>query len=212
VCGSTRPGGGSLTATGPALVSPAILREAHPPTAPSCLLCGATLRPWFAKSGRHFTRCPSCRLVVVPEGVATNEQGQSIYEAEDNVFGADGNDGYYMDHDSNLDNSRLKLCWVRRELAPGSRLLDAGSNFGHFLNVAQDHYEVTGFDLSPAAVAWSKQQFGVRSEEVVEAPARQEIATASGNTGSRDLTGCEGSLRPVVPLLHLVAPSEPSSP
>lgn len=100
---------------------------------------------------------------MVPEGVATNEHGQSIYEAEDNVFGADGNDGYYMDHESNLANSRLKLEWVRRDLAPGARLLDAGSNFGHFLTVAQEHYDATGFDLSPAAVAWSKQQFGVRS-------------------------------------------------
>jgi SAM-dependent methyltransferase len=100
---------------------------------------------------------------VVPEGVATNERGQSIYEAEENVFAADGNDGYYMDHESNLDNSRLKLRRVLRDLAPGSRLLDAGSNFGHFLQVARDHYDAIGFDLSPAAVAWSHQHFGVRS-------------------------------------------------
>ncbi len=101
--------------------------------------------------------------MVVPEGIATNERGVSIYEAEENVFAADGNDGYYMDHESNLANSRLKLDWVRHDLAPGARLLDAGSNFGHFLKVAQEHYDASGFDLSAAAVAWAGEHFGVRS-------------------------------------------------
>jgi 2-polyprenyl-3-methyl-5-hydroxy-6-metoxy-1,4-benzoquinol methylase len=165
VRGSVSPGreGGSLTSIGPALVNSVVRPETLSPGALSCLVCGALLRRWFAKSSRHFTRCPACRLVVVPEGVARNDRGQSIYEAEDDVFSADGNDGYYMDHESNLANSRLKLRWVRRDLAPGSRLLDAGSNFGHFLKVAQETYDATGFDLSPAAVAWSKRQFGVRS-------------------------------------------------
>ena len=62
------------------------------PALPDCLLCGAPLHAWFAKAKRHFTRCPACGLVVVPEGVATNAGGVSIYEAEDSVFAADGND------------------------------------------------------------------------------------------------------------------------
>jgi SAM-dependent methyltransferase len=147
----------------PALEKPPVDRKALHAGTRSCVLCGALLRPWFAKASRHFSRCPACGLVVVPEGVATNEVGVSIYEAVDNVFAADGNEGYYMDHESNLANSRLKLDWVRRDLAPGARLLDAGSNFGHFLKVAQEHYDATGFDLSPAAVAWAGEQYGVRS-------------------------------------------------
>lgn len=147
----------------PTLVKPSVDGGVLPARVRSCLLCGAALRPWFAKASRHFTRCPACGLVVVPEGMATNEDGVSIYEAEENVFAADGNDGYYMDHESNLANSRLKLDWVRRDLAAGARLLDAGSNFGHFLKVAQEHFDASGFDLSPAAVAWAGEHFGVRS-------------------------------------------------
>jgi len=104
--------------------------------------------------------------------VAVDDRGQSIYESESNVFEADGNEGYYFDHETNLANSRRKLSFVERHLPAGSRLLDAGANFGHFLSVAKNHYEVAGFDLSPAAVAWSRERFQVnnRVASVYEPP------------------------------------------
>lgn len=127
-----------------------------------CLLgCGA-LRPWFARAGRRVQRCPSCGLVVVPEGLAVDESGVSIYESETSVFEADGNEGYYFD-ETNFANCRLKLAWVARDLPRGSRLLDAGANFGHFLKVAQERYDATGIDLSPTAVRWSRERLGVRN-------------------------------------------------
>jgi SAM-dependent methyltransferase len=126
-----------------------------------CTICGTTMREWFVKVGRTLLRCPSCRLVAVREGLAVGRAGGSIYEAEDNVFEADGNDGYYFDQETALRNARLKLAWVERDLAGGARLLDAGSNFGHFLKVAGERYLATGFDLSPMAIAWSREHFGV---------------------------------------------------
>lgn len=133
-------------------------------SAPPCPLCGGRFTAWFAKSTRHFVRCATCALVHVPEGLATNAAGVSIYEAEDDVFAADGNEGYYLDHESNLANCRLKVDWVARDLPPGSHLLDVGANFGHFLKVAGERYDARGFDVSPRAVAWSRAQFGVRNE------------------------------------------------
>ncbi len=130
---------------------------------PQCPLCGKRLRPWFSKGDRHYERCRSCGVLVVPEGVATDASGASIYEAETSVFEADGNAGYYFDHRTNLANSRRKLAFVERHLAAGSSLLDAGANFGHFLSVAAGSYRARGFDLSPAAVAWSRQHLGVDS-------------------------------------------------
>jgi SAM-dependent methyltransferase len=88
----------------------------------------------------------------------------SIYESQDaSVFEADGNEGYYFDHDSNLANCRRKLQFVRQYLPAGGRLLDAGANFGHFLRVADGVYQAAGFELSPSAVEWSRRSFGVKN-------------------------------------------------
>jgi SAM-dependent methyltransferase len=99
----------------------------------------------------------------VPEGLAHDASGASIYESQESVFEADGNEGYYLDHETNLANCRLKLAWVARELPCGARLLDAGANYGHFLKVARERYEAEGFDVSPSAVRRSVEQFGVRN-------------------------------------------------
>jgi len=101
-------------------------------------------------------------MLWVPEGLALDSRGTSIYESDEaSVFEIDGNDGYYFDHETNLANSRRKLTFVEHDLPRGSRLLDAGANFGHFLKVASTVYSASGFDLSPAAVAWSRQHLGV---------------------------------------------------
>jgi len=136
---------------------------AAPAPALACPLCGATFDDWFVKQGRRLLRCPACRLVSVPEGLALTPEGVSIYESEENVFLQDGNEAYYLD-ETNLRSCRLKLDWVRGYLADGASLLDAGANYGHFLKVAQDVYPAAaGFDLSPQAVRWSREHFEVRN-------------------------------------------------
>jgi SAM-dependent methyltransferase len=144
---------------------PAARRDAEPAaSAAACPLCRVAMRPWCVKAGRHLVRCPSCRLIVVREGLALTRSGVSIYEADDeSVFRADGNEGYYLDHETNLQNSRRKLAWVAHELPAGARLVDAGSNFGHFLAVARERYAASGFDVSPMAVAAARERFGVES-------------------------------------------------
>jgi SAM-dependent methyltransferase len=128
---------------------------------PGCPLCGDRLEAWFPRGDRHYERCRGCGLLVVPQGVATDPSGVSIYESETSVFEADGNAGYYFDHETNLANSRRKLAFVEEHLPAGSSLLDAGANFGHFLSVARVRYRARGFDLSPGAVTWSLAHFGV---------------------------------------------------
>lgn len=119
---------------------------------------------WFARQGRHYQRCAGCGLLSVPEGLARDSAGVSIYESQDSsVFESDGNDGYYFDHESNLANCRRKLHFVERHLPHGARLLDAGANFGHFLKAAAPAYEASGFELSPSAVEWSHRNFGVKN-------------------------------------------------
>jgi SAM-dependent methyltransferase len=127
-----------------------------------CRVCDGPQQEWFVKQGRRLLRCPRCLLVTVPAGVVLADDGLSIYESNHNIFGQDGNDVYYLD-ETNLRSCHLKLNWVRRYLPPGARLIDAGANYGHFLKVAQDVYDAAGFDLSPQAVAWSRQHFQVNN-------------------------------------------------
>jgi 2-polyprenyl-3-methyl-5-hydroxy-6-metoxy-1,4-benzoquinol methylase len=137
----------------------------QPVPAARCLLCGGGLKPWFARDQRHYERCRDCGLIVVPEGLALDSEGRSIYESQEaSIFEADGNEGYYFDDQTNLLNCRRKLAFVERRLARGSRLLDAGANFGHFLKAAEAVYQASGFELSQAAVEWSRGHFGVRNE------------------------------------------------
>lgn len=136
--------------------------ESRPAPPKACPICGGDLRDWFARNGRRYQRCAGCNLLSVPEGLAVDSAGTSIYESQDaSVFETDGNEGYYFDHDSNLANCRRKLRFVGQHLPGGARLLDAGANFGHFLKVAGPDYEASGFDLSPSAVEWSRRTFGV---------------------------------------------------
>lgn len=135
------------------------------PTALSgCPLCGTPARPWFVKAGRGIGRCPSCRLVFVPDGLARTEGGATIYEAEIPVFLADGNESYYLDDESNLASARDKVGWMRGYVASGARLLDVGSGFGHFLEAARGHFTATGLELGPAAVARARARFDVSCE------------------------------------------------
>lgn len=123
-----------------------------------CLVCGAESDVWLTRGARTMRRCRQCRLLWVPEGLATVD-GVSIYEQDSPVFFEDGRDDYYLD-DSNFLNFEEKDRWVRG-FAPDGELLDVGSAFGHFAAVAQRHRPVTAIELSPVAVQWAKERLQV---------------------------------------------------
>lgn len=125
-----------------------------------CFLCGNSMKEWFAQKGRLLIRCVNCRLIQVPDGVATTNRGVSVYEDEENIFLSDGNANYYFD-ETNLLSFQEKLKWVQKYVPEKAQLLDAGANFGHFLKAAQGYFNVKGFELSPMAVEWSREHFGV---------------------------------------------------
>jgi SAM-dependent methyltransferase len=135
--------------------------QSSQPADASCPLCGAASPPWFEKSGRTIARCPACRTVFVPEGLARTASGASIYESEIPVFLADGNETYYLDDAGNLASAREKVDWVRRFVDPKARLLDVGSGFGHFLEAAAPQFSATGLELGPAAVERARARAGI---------------------------------------------------
>ncbi len=127
------------------------------------MVCGASLRFWFARLERTVCRCPRCGHIQVPAGVARLESGRTVYEGERSVFEIDGNDEYYLDEGTQWA-ARDKLAFVRRFCPGPGRLLDVGASFGHFLAEARAGFEPYGIELNARAVAWSVSQFGVRNE------------------------------------------------
>jgi SAM-dependent methyltransferase len=131
--------------------------------APSCVVCGAASAPWCKRLGRTIYRCPQCRHIAVPEGVARGSNGSSIYEGHDSVFLRDGNRDYYLDS-TNMLAAQEKVRFVRRYWPDSGRLLDVGSSFGHFLKAIGGTCDARGLELSPDAVEWSRREFGVTSK------------------------------------------------
>jgi SAM-dependent methyltransferase len=105
-------------------------------------------------------RCAECGQIVVPEGLARRADGASIYESADTIFEADGNADYYLD-ETNARAARAKLAYVARFCRPGTRLLDVGASYGHFLAAAANTYIASGIEVSAAAADWGRTTFGV---------------------------------------------------
>jgi len=128
----------------------------------ACPACGKTLRPWFVKQGHEILSCRECGVIAAGGVGSAGRDGRTVYEGTDNIFLKDNNELYYLD-ETNLWSFREKLVWVQRHVARGGRLLDAGSNFGHFLKTAEGSYDAMGFDISDVAVEWSRKNFGVKA-------------------------------------------------
>lgn len=127
-----------------------------------CPVCGQRLAPWFEKLGRRVYVCPSCHHIRVPAGVALSDDGVSIYESEQPIFERDGNAEYYLD-DANLEAARAKARFVQEWCPESRKLLDVGASYGHFLSAISGTQDAQGIEVSPAAVAWSVKNLGVRS-------------------------------------------------
>jgi SAM-dependent methyltransferase len=128
----------------------------------SCPLCKSAASYWTTKAGRDVYRCARCGLVWVPAGLVVTDSGASIYEGDSAVFFEGGNERYYLD-ETNFRSCREKLAFVKRLVPGDARLLDAGSNFGHFLKVASERYCAVGVEIGEAPVRWSREKLGVEN-------------------------------------------------
>ena len=126
--------------------------------AQQCPVCAGNLQPSFVKDGAPHLRCRGCGVLQLQREYVPDSQ--ATYAGEDAVFFREGNERYYLD-ESNVLSCRKRLEWIRRHCPSGGRLLDAGAGFGHFLSVAREQFDCRGFDVSPAAVEWSKRNFQV---------------------------------------------------
>ena len=118
-----------------------------------CLVCGADA--WTPHLG-DLLRCTACGFITadVSAPIDTSE----LY-GEEYFRGAE-----YLDYAADE-------AFIKRTLQPRldavlarcrrGRLLEIGSAYGFFLDLARAHFEVVGFEVSPAAAAHARERLGL---------------------------------------------------
>lgn len=124
-----------------------------------CALCGGASVVWTRRGDRELRRCRLCSFAWVPQGLARNASGASIYDAAEPFFMDVEQADYYLDEGA-VDAARAKRAWVERFVPAGARLLDVGANVGYFVREASDRYHATGIEPSPSVVAWGREHLG----------------------------------------------------
>ena len=106
-----------------------------------------------------LVRCKNCDFVTAD--IAAKEQDlDSLYGSE--YFCGDE----YVDYlgDKALIQKNLRR-WLRivREYVPDGTLVEAGSAYGFFLELAKEHFQVLGYDVSREAVDYANAELGAPS-------------------------------------------------
>ena len=111
----------------------------------ACELCGHTgpMIPFYASHG--IVKCPDCGLVFFEQTMAPEELYTEGYFSG----------GEYMDYVADKAitqrNFRRRIPELLR-LAPGGELLEIGSAYGFFLELASRHWTVHGVEIVPEGV------------------------------------------------------------
>lgn len=118
---------------------------------------------------RGIVECPGCALVFY-----TGRLDEGELYGEEYFAG-----GEYCDYRSDkkvLQKNFRRRIFRLREVAPSGRLLEVGSAYGFFLELAREHWDVSGMDVSPEGVAHAREELGlpVLLGDFLDAPERPE--------------------------------------
>jgi SAM-dependent methyltransferase len=124
-------------------------------TSKPCELCGHTgeMSPMYPR--RRIVRCPFCALIFYDARVDT----ASLYG--DEYFRGGEYFDYVADRKVIQWNARKRIDRLRRLVRPGGRLLEIGSAYGFFLELAREHWRVRGIDVTPGGVQYSRDVLGL---------------------------------------------------
>lgn len=133
--------------------------------AASCLVCGATA--WAPHLG-DLLRCTACGFVTADLSAPIDPAAlysEAYFRGEE-----------YLDYAA--DEAFIKRTLQPRLDAvlarqPGGRLLEIGSAYGFFLDLARRHFDVVGFEVSAAAARHARERLGldVRGDFLAADPA-----------------------------------------
>jgi len=119
-----------------------------------CPICGESR---FAALYAGLVRCGECTFVTADMAPSSDDL-ESLYSEQ--YFAGDEYADYLGDKKVIQRNLRRWLKIVHRHVGGGS-LLEVGSAYGFFLELAREHFDAIGFDVSDDAVRHSKEVLGV---------------------------------------------------
>ena len=138
------------------------------PNQSACILCGAGS---FEEHSPGVRRCRGCGFVSADLSLSDDEF-RALY-ARDYFFGSEYRD-YVADKEVHQRNFRLRLEVLGQFLDPARHrhLLEIGSAFGFFLEVARERFEtVRGFDISVEGTDFARARgFDVFDQDFLSAP------------------------------------------
>lgn len=103
---------------------------------------------------QRIVRCRACGLIFYDGPVAP----EKLYGAD---YFAGGEYLDYVGDRSIIQRNFSSRVRQLRRLAPEGRLLEIGSAFGFFLDLARTHWDVKGLDISSEAVAHTRETLGI---------------------------------------------------
>jgi len=128
----------------------------------ACLVCGhAGFEPYL----EILLKCPNCGFVTASLDVT--QEVRRLYEG-DYFTGGEYRD--YRDDEAFFKrNFRHRLKQLRQRCT-GGRLLEIGSAYGFFLDLARAYFEVIGFEINAEAARHARDAFGVdvRTEDFLK--------------------------------------------
>ena len=143
-------------------------RNALSPDQSACILCGGRS---FEPYGPGVRRCRGCSFVSADLNLSEDEH-RALY-AREYFFGHEYRD-YVADRREHERNFRLRLEVLDPFLEPSRHrhLLEIGSAFGFFLEVARERFEtVRGYDISPEGTAFARARgLEVSDQDFLGAP------------------------------------------
>ena len=123
----------------------------------TCELCGATgeMRPFYPRF--EIVQCPACALVFYA-GDAEASYDETYFK------GAEYTD-YVADKAIAQRNFERRLAELKARQPQGGKLLEVGSAYGFFLELANRHWQARGVDITPEGVRYARETLGLDAVE-----------------------------------------------
>lgn len=168
----------------------------------SCLVCG---HGDFDPHLDVLLKCPACGFVTARIDTPINLR--SLYEG--GYFTGEEYLDYRADEALFSRTFRKRLKELRRRRSNG-RLLEIGSAYGFFLDLAKSHFDVVGFEPNAEAARYARETFGVevRTDDFLQAT-REDVGGTVDVTVMWDVI--EHLQRPDLFLAHVAELSKPGA-
>lgn len=122
-----------------------------------CELCGFEREFELCYPDKKIVKCPRCQLVFYSENI---DSTKSLYS-----------EGYYKGQeyfDYKADKKVLQINFKKyikkiRKIKPTGQLLEIGSAYGFFLELAQKYWEVKGLEINKEAAGYAQRIINVNS-------------------------------------------------